>query len=155
MMLPNGTAILGSVAGAAAVITWRVRESRTPVSMKTIVIPPLGMATGFCMFLVPAFLIPWVWGAIAFLVGAIAFAWPLLATTRLIREGDVVTMQRSTAFISVIIALAAVRLLARGYLDSLLTVQQTGALLFVLAFGMILHWRARMLADYRRLIRSR
>ncbi len=154
-MLPNGTAILGSVAGAAAVITWRVRESRTPVSMKTIVIPPLGMATGFCMFLVPAFLIPWVWGAIAFLVGAIAFAWPLLATTRLIREGDVVTMQRSTAFISVIIALAAVRLLARGYLDSLLTVQQTGALLFVLAFGMILHWRARMLADYRRLIRSR
>ena len=155
MVLPTGTAILGSLAGAAAVITWRVREARSPVSMKKIVVPPLGMATGFSMFVVPAFRIPWAWAGLAFLVGAVALAWPLLATTRLVRQGDVVTMQRSTAFISVIIALAAIRLLARGYLDSILSVQQTGALLFVLAFGMILRWRTRMLFDYRKLSRSR
>jgi membrane protein CcdC involved in cytochrome C biogenesis len=144
---------MGSLAGLAAVIFWRVREARGPVSTKKIVIPPLGMATGFSMFIVPAFRIPWAWAGAAFLLGAVALAYPLLVTTRLVREGDTVMMQRSTAFFSVIIVLAAIRLLARGYLDSVLSVQQTGALLFVLAFGMILRWRTRMLLEYRRLTR--
>jgi len=153
MFILNWTAVVASVAGAVAVITWRVQETRTPVSMKKIVIPPLGMATGFSMFIVPAFRLPWAWAGMAFLIGAVGLAYPLLRTTRLVREGDVVTMQRSTAFFSVIILLAAIRLLARGYLDSLLSVEQTGALLFVLAFGMILRWRTRMLFDYRKLTR--
>lgn len=151
---PNTAAIAGSVAGLIAVMIWRVREARGPVSMKKIVIPPLGMATGFSMFIVPAFRIPWAWGIVAFAVGAVGLAYPLLRTTRLVRQGDTVMMQRSTAFFSVIIALAAIRLLARGYLDSVLSVNQTGALLFVLAFGMILRWRAKMLLDYRKLIRA-
>lgn len=154
MFIPQGAAIAGSIAGAAAVIVWRVRESATPVSFKKIVIPPLGMATGFSMFIVPAFRIPFTWALLAFFVGAIALAWPLLATTRLVREGDTVMMQRSTAFFSVIIALAAIRLLARGYFDKLLTVEQTGGFFFILAFGMIVRWRARMLLDYRKLIRA-
>lgn len=153
MVLPNGTAVLGSLAGLAAVITWRVREARSPVSIKKIVIPPLGMATGFSMFIVPAFRIPWAWAGTAFLIGAFGLAYPLLLTTRLVRQGGIVMMQRSTAFFSVIIALAAMRFLARGYLDSVLSVEQTGALLFVLAFGMILRWRTRMLLDYRKLTR--
>lgn len=153
MVLPNGTAVLGSLAGLVAVITWRVREARSPVSIKKIVIPPLGMATGFSMFIVPAFRIPWAWAGTAFLIGAFGLAYPLLLTTRLVRQGGIVMMQRSTAFFSVIIALAAMRFLARGYLDSVLSVEQTGALLFVLAFGMILRWRTRMLLDYRKLTR--
>jgi membrane protein CcdC involved in cytochrome C biogenesis len=151
--MPGVPAILGSLAGLAAVLVWRVRETRSPVSTKKIVIPPLGMATGFSMFFVPAFRLPWQWAAVAFLVGAIGLAYPLLRTTRLIRQGDTVMMQRSTAFFSVIIVLAAIRLLARGYLDRLLTVEQTGALLFVLAFGMIVRWRAAMLLEYRKLVR--
>lgn len=154
MFLPNGTAIAGSVAALVAVVVWRLQESRTPVSTRKIVIPPLGMATGFSMFIVPAFRIPWAWAGTAFLIGAVALAYPLLATTRLVRRDDTVMMQRSAAFFSVIIALAAIRLLARGYLDSVLTVEQTGGLLFVLAFGMILRWRTKMLLDYRRLIRA-
>ena len=154
MFLPNGTAIIGSLVGLVAVIIWRVRETRSPVSMKKIVIPPLGMATGFSMFIVPGFRIPWAWAGTAFLIGAIGLAYPLLLTTRLVRQGDVVTMQRSTAFFSVIVMLAAIRLLARGYLDTVLSMQQTGALFFVLAFGMILRWRTRMLLEYRKLTRA-
>jgi membrane protein CcdC involved in cytochrome C biogenesis len=154
MVLPSSTAILGSVAGLIAVITWRVRESRSPVSTKKIVLPPLGMATGFSMFFVPSLRLPWTWGVAAFLVGALGLAYPLVKTTRLAREGDVIMMKRSAAFFSVIIALAAIRLLARGYLDHILSVEQSGSLLFVLAFGMILHWRARMYFDYRRLTRA-
>jgi len=154
MVFPSGTAIIGSIVGLLAVITWRVREAQGAVSIKKIVIPPLGMATGFSMFVVPAFRIPWTWAAIAFVTGAVALAYPLLRTSRLVRQGDVVMMQRSNAFFTVILALAAIRLLARGYFDTLLTVQQTGALFFVLAFGMILRWRTRMLLEYRKLTAS-
>lgn len=143
--------ITGSVVGAAAVLMWRVREARSAVSLKKIVMPPLGMATGFCMFIVPAFRIPWTWAAAAFAIGAVALAWPLVATSRLVRQGEVVMMQRSNAFFTVILALAAIRLLARGYFDRLLTVEQTGGLFFILAFGMILRWRAQMLMEYRKL----
>jgi len=154
MFLPGGSAILASIAGLIVILTWRVREARGAVSVKKIVIPPMGMATGFCMFFVPAFRIPWTWAAVAFLVGAIGLAYPLLLTSRLVRQGDVVMMQRSNAFFVVIFALAAIRLLARGYFDTVLTLEQTGALFFVLAFGMILRWRMSMFLEYRRLTAS-
>jgi membrane protein CcdC involved in cytochrome C biogenesis len=44
-----------------------------------------------------------------------------------------------------------VRILARGYLDQVISVEQTAALFFVLAFGMILRWRMSMFFEYRRL----
>jgi membrane protein CcdC involved in cytochrome C biogenesis len=151
MVFPSGASILVSLAGLVAVITWRLREARTAVSLRKIVIPPLGMATGFCMFFVPAFRIPWAWAGLAFLIGAVALAWPLLLTTRLIRQGDAVMMKRSSAFLAVILVLAAIRFFARGYFDALLTARQTAALFFVLAFGMIVCWRAKLLIDFRRL----
>ncbi|MDQ2843702.1 MAG: cytochrome c biogenesis protein CcdC [Acidobacteriota bacterium] len=151
MFHPNKISILGSLVGLAAVMVWRIREGRTAVSIKKIVIPPLGMATGFSMFVVPAFRIPWTWGIGAFLLGAILLAYPLLKTSRLVQQGNDIMMQRSTAFFSVILVLAAVRILARGYFDTLLTVEQSGALFFVLAFGMIVRWRLNMLREYRKL----
>jgi membrane protein CcdC involved in cytochrome C biogenesis len=151
MVFPSGVAVIGSVVGLLAVMTWRVREARGAVSIKKIVIPPLGMATGFSMFVVPAFRIPWMWAGVAFLAGAVGLAYPLLLTSRLVRQGDVVMMQRSNAFFAVMLGLAAIRLMARGYLDTVLSVQQTGALFYLLAFGMILRWRTRMFLEYRKL----
>ena len=142
---------VASVFGAVVIVIWRIREGQSAVTLKKILIPPAGMATGFCMFLVPAFRIPWLWALAAFLIGAILLAWPLLATSRLHREGNSIIMKRSSMFLVVIIVLAAVRILARNYFDRLLTVEQTGALFFVLAFGMILRWRANMLLEYRNL----
>ncbi len=142
---------VASVAGLAGVLVWRVREGRTAVTARKILIPPLGMATGFSMFVVPAFRVPWSWAVIAFLIGAIALAYPLLLTSSLERTGEVVMMKRSGAFFTVVIVLAAIRYLARGYFDSLLTMEQTGALFFVLAFGMILRWRMDMFFKYRAL----
>lgn len=144
--------IAGSMAGAAAVMVWRVREARAAISMRKIVIPPMGMATGFSMFLIPAFRIPWSWAGVALLTGAIALAYPLLRTSRLVRQGGSIMMQRSNAFFAVVLVLAAVRILAHGYFETLLTLQQTAGLFFLLAFGMILRWRARMYIEYRRLV---
>jgi membrane protein CcdC involved in cytochrome C biogenesis len=51
----------------------------------------------------------------------------------------------------VLVVLAAIRIAARSYLDSVITVEQSAALFFVLAFGMILRWRTSMLLEYRQL----
>lgn len=141
--------------GAVGVILWRIREGRSAITLKKILIPPAGMATGFFMFTMPAFHIPWSWALIAFAIGCTLLAWPLLATTRLYRQGEIIMMKRSAAFLIVIVILAAVRFFARGYFDKLLTVPQTGALFFILAFGMIFVWRASMFLSYRRLTAQR
>ena len=151
MQLPPITSILVSLAGLIAVTTWRLREVRTAVSLRKIIIPPLGMATGFSMFFVPAFRIPWAWAGAAFLIGLVALSPPLLLTTRLIRVGSAIMMKRSSAFLAVLFILAAVRFLARGYFDTILTVQQSAGLFFILAFGMIVCWRAKLLIDFRKL----
>lgn len=153
MALSNVLTLVASIFGAVAVMMWRVRETRRPVSTKTIVIPPLGMATGFSMFAVPAFRVPWTWALASFLMGVVALAYPLVKTSRLVRDGDVVMMRRSNAFLAVIIVLAGVRIAARGYLDSVISLQQTAGLFFVLAFGMILRWRTQMFLQYRSLMR--
>ena len=144
------SAVIG-VVGLLGVLAWRVREARTAVTVKKIIIPPLGMATGFSMFIVPAFRVPWSWAGIAFVIGMVALAYPLLVTSRLVRDGDAIMMRRSNAFFIVVIALAAIRFFARDYLDAYMSMQQTAGLFFVLAFGMILRWRMRMLFEYRTL----
>src|SRR6204780_978575 len=102
VVLPFGS-IFVSLAGLVAVTAWRLREARSAVSLRKIIIPPLGMATGFSMFFVPAFRIPWSWAGLAFLIGAVALAWPLLLTTRLELQGQTVRMKRSSAFLVVIL----------------------------------------------------
>jgi membrane protein CcdC involved in cytochrome C biogenesis len=151
MTISPGFSVVAAIAGLTAVLVWRIREGRTAVTVRKILIPPVGMATGFAMFVVPAFRIPLIWAGGAFLVGAVVLAYPLLLTSRLERAGDAILMKRSGAFFAVVIVLAAVRYLARGYFDKVLTIEQTGALFFVLAFGMILRWRVSMFFEYRAL----
>jgi membrane protein CcdC involved in cytochrome C biogenesis len=146
------SSLIVAALGSIAILVWRVRESRRAVSTKTIIIPPLGMATGFSMFLfAPEMRIPWTWGLGAFVAGAVLLAYPLLRTTRLTREGNAIMMQRHNAFIPVILGLAALRLALRSYVGAIISVPQTGALFFVLAFGMIARWRTWMFFEYRRL----
>jgi membrane protein CcdC involved in cytochrome C biogenesis len=146
--------VLGSLAGMAVILAWRVREGRTAVTIRKIVIPPIGMATGFSMFLVPAFRIPLGWAVCAFLIGAAGLAYPLIYTSRLVRDGETIMMRRSNVFFLIVVALAVIRILARGYIDTILNIKQTAALFFVLAFGMILRWRLSMFFEYRQLTRE-
>jgi membrane protein CcdC involved in cytochrome C biogenesis len=150
-----GTSALVSVLGLIGVIVWRIREARTAVTVRKILIPPLGMSTGFSMFLVPAFRVPLLWAAVALLIGAFLLSWPLLITSRLVIRGNEIVMHRSKAFFLVIIALAAIRYFARGYFDSFISIQQTAGLFFILAFGIIIRWRMQMLSQYRALTSAR
>ena len=145
--------VAGAVLGFCGVMAWRIREGRSPVTVRKIVIPPLGMSTGFCMFIVPAFRVPWLWALAAFAVGAIVLAYPLIRTSRLDwhHDGETVMMRRSAAFFIVVVVLAVIRFAAKDYLDRFISLEQTGGLFFILAFGMILRWRLSMLMEYRRL----
>jgi membrane protein CcdC involved in cytochrome C biogenesis len=115
------------------------------------VLPPLAMSTGFAMFLRPEFRVSWLRAVAAFATGALVLAYPLLRTTRLARQGDAVVMRRSRAFLAILLGLVALRLALRDYVGHVLPLSQTAGIFFVLAFGMIVRWRAWMLAEYRRL----
>ncbi len=60
-------------------------------------------------------------------------------------------MQRSRAFLWILLGLVAIRWVLRGWVEQYVTPVQTGAIFFVLAFGMIVRWRAAMLVRYLRL----
>jgi membrane protein CcdC involved in cytochrome C biogenesis len=143
--------VVSSVLGAAAVMAWRVRETTRPVTARSILIPPLGMSTGFGMFAYAPTRIPPSWAGLAFLVGAGLLAYPMIRTSRLVRDGDVILLQRSRAFLVILLVLVAIRFAAREYIGRYLDPLQTGSIFFVLAFGMILRWRVLMYLEYRRL----
>jgi membrane protein CcdC involved in cytochrome C biogenesis len=149
--VPHALLAASPIAGAVAVFTWRLRETDRPLSVPRIVIPPAAMSTGFGMFLLPPFRVPWSWALGAFLLGALVLAWPLVRTSTLSRRGDAVVMRRSPALFVVLGALLVVRLALRAWVGAYLSVPQTGALFFVLAFGMIVRWRWTMLARFRAL----
>jgi membrane protein CcdC involved in cytochrome C biogenesis len=148
------TALLASLVGAAAILIWRIHETTRPVTERTIVLPPLGMSTGFSMFLLPGFRVPWPWAAGAFVAGAVLLGYPLIKSSRLTRDNGRIMMQRSRAFLAILLALVAVRILLRDYVGHILPARQTAALFFILAFGMIVRWRVWMLREYRQLARK-
>lgn len=145
---------LASLVGAGAVLAWRHRETQRPVTARKIIIPPLGMSTGLLMFTYPPTRVPLSWALTAFLVGALLLSYPLLHTSTLKRQGDKVVLERSRAFLWILLGLVAVRLIARSYVEDYLDPLQTGALFFLLAFGMIVRWRASMFLAYRALTRA-
>jgi membrane protein CcdC involved in cytochrome C biogenesis len=143
--------LVATLVGATGVMVWRFQETQRAVTARKIIIPPLGMSTGFFMFVAPQTRIPFTWGLGAFLIGALVFYYPLSRTSKLTRRDDAVYMQRSRAFLWILVGLLAVRLAAHDYVEHLVSPVQTGALFFCLAFGMILRWRVSMYREFRRL----
>lgn len=143
-----------SLVGAFVVLGWRMLETRRPLNLKKIIIPPLGMSTGFCMFFAPWTRVPWEWGLIAFLLGACVFSLPMVLTTHLRREGDAIYGTRSFGFIVAMLVLVVIRIGLRGYIEQYVSFVQTGSLFYLLAFGMVLVWRLNMLRLYLQLTRG-
>ena len=85
--------LLASLVGSIVIIVWRIRETQRPVTAVKILAPPLGMSTGFCMFLAPQTRVPVPWGLAAFLVGALFLSYPLVHTSRLTRSGEHVLLR--------------------------------------------------------------
>jgi membrane protein CcdC involved in cytochrome C biogenesis len=143
-----------SVAGALAVLLWRIRETSRPISVRGILLPPLGMSTGLSMFVVPAFRVPWTWALAAFATGALALAYPLIRSSKLYFVNGALMMQRSRIFLAILLGLAAIRIALRDYVGHVLPPRETASVFFLLAFGMIVRWRLWMYFRYRTIMRE-
>lgn len=142
------------IVGALTVILIRLRAAKHPTSAKKIMIPPLGMVTGFLMFLAPAMRIPVLYGVVAFLVGCL-FAIPLITSSRMKEVDGDIYLKRSPAFIIVLLSLLVIRIALHTYIERYVTIAQTGAVFFILAFGMLLPWRIVMLIRYKQFAAQR
>jgi membrane protein CcdC involved in cytochrome C biogenesis len=149
-LIQVGSVFVSALAGLTLIIL-RIRAGNQPTSLRKIVIPPLGMATGFIMFAFSATHIPWVWGLSAFLTGMLIFAFPLIVTTRLERVESEIYVRRSKAFVFIMLTLFIIRLSLHGVVEKYMSIPQTGAIFYLLAFGMIIPWRLAMISDYMRL----
>jgi len=140
---------VGALLMALLVIFVRLKASNRPVTIKKIIIPPLGMATGFLMFVAPQVRVPWLWALAAFLVGWFIFSYPLIRSTKFeVSEGQVFA-RRSKSFVVILFVLLIVRTVLHQVIDEYVSIPQSGALFFLLAFGMIVRWRVFMLKQYR------
>ncbi|REK71734.1 CcdC family protein [Paenibacillus paeoniae] len=144
-------AIVFSVLAGLSLIVLRLRAGKRPTTLKKIVIPPLGMATGFIMFAVPVTHIPWLWGLSAFGTGMLLFSFPLIVTTSMEKVDSNIFVRRSKAFIAIMLVLFLLRLMLHSVVEQYLSIPQTGAIFYLLAFGMIVPWRLAMVGDYLRL----
>lgn len=133
---------------ALAVIVVRLKASSRPTSFKKIMIPPLGMTTGFLLFVAPQTHIPFLYALFAVIVGCL-FSYPLILSSKMeIRDGDIY-LKRSKGFVIIIFVLLALRVILHNYIQDYVTIAQTGAVFFVLAFAMLLPWRLAMLRQFR------
>lgn len=150
--MPPVSSILIPLIGAIALILWRLKETRRPLSYRSIIIPPLGMSTGSLMFLYEPTRIPLLWGIVAFVSGWLLFSQPLLYTTKLLKQDDDVFLERSRAFLCVIVGLLLVRWGLRSHISHHLSTLQTASIFYLLAFGMLLRWRLNMWSLYHNLL---
>lgn len=139
-----------TVVFALTIILIRTRGSNKPVTVKKILMPPLGMSTGFLMFIAPATHDKWLYVVLALCVGVL-FSWPLILTSQMRVSGDHITLKRSKWFALILLALLALRLVLHQYVSQYVSLVQTGSLFFILAFGMIVPWRVAMFYQFRRL----
>ncbi|GMA51886.1 protein CcdC [Alicyclobacillus contaminans] len=135
---------------ALSVIVIRLKASKSPTSAKKILIPPVGMSTGFLMFVVPETHVPLSYAGLAILAGLLLCA-PLVATSRMFVADGKVYLKRSKGFVVVLLVLVVLRIALHQYIEDYVSIPQTAALFFILAFSMLLPWRILMYLNYRRL----
>jgi membrane protein CcdC involved in cytochrome C biogenesis len=145
------TSTIGMIIMAFFVILLRIRNTKKPISIRKIIMPPIGMSTGFLMFVYPPLRFPLHWGFIDFAIGAILFSIPLIITSKFEQVGNEVFLRRSKAFIVILLTILSIRLLLHSYVEQWVSISQTAALFFVLAFGMLIPWRVAMYFQFVKL----
>ncbi len=148
---PQIATSFGAAFVALTVLFIRMRASRKPTSIAKIIMPPIGMSSGFLMFLYEPARIPLMWALFAFLAGVVLFSYPLIHTSKFHVVDGKVYLKRSKSFVFILFGLLAIRMILHNYVEEFISIPQTGALFFILAFGMLLPWRLAMLAQFMKL----
>lgn len=135
---------------AITMIFVRLKASKKPASVKKIILPPIFMSTGACMFFIPEFRVPWVQVLEALIVGMI-FSIFLIKTSKFEIKEDDIYLIPSRSFVFILFGLLAVRMVIKLIIGSTISLGETSGMFFLLAFGMIASWRLAMLYKYKKL----
>ena len=142
--------VLGGL-GGLAVLAFRWFEGQRPITVKSLLAPPLGMSTGLMMFAWPSTQIPWSWGLLGCLTGALLLALPLIYTSPLEARNGRIYLRRSPVFFLVLLLLIALRLGLRHWLEQYLSWPQAAGLFYLVALGMMWRWRLALFLRFREL----
>ncbi|AXH99141.1 cytochrome c biogenesis protein CcdC [Sporosarcina sp. PTS2304] len=152
--IPSIYLIIGStvifIVMTTFVYTMRAKAANQPIQAKKIILPPLFMSTGMLMFLFDEFQVPWIQVAEASFVGLV-FSTFLIYTTRFEMKEDGIYLQKSKAFLVILLGLLVIRMIGKIVLSNTIDVGELGGMFFILAFSMILPWRVGMLVKYKQL----
>ncbi|HWQ78762.1 MAG TPA: cytochrome c biogenesis protein CcdC, partial [Anaerovoracaceae bacterium] len=130
----------------------RLQNLNKPAEAKKIILPPLFMATGASMFILPMFrpTLPELASSVAMgmLVSVV-----LIKTSKFDVRDNVIYLQRSKLFLVALIGLVALRMIGKIILAESIQIDpaQMSGIFFILAFSMLLPWRISMYLQFKRL----
>jgi membrane protein CcdC involved in cytochrome C biogenesis len=144
-----GSTLIALFMGTMAAIV-RSKAAKRPVSVKTIILPPIFMSTGALMFIFEEFRVAPLQIVEAIGVGML-FSIILIRTTNFeIRENEIF-IKRSKAFVFILFGLLIIRLIGKLLLSNTIDVGELGGMFWILAFGMIVPWRIAMLVKFKKI----
>lgn len=144
-----GSTVLALGMGILALIV-RTKAAKRPVSVKTIILPPIFMSTGALMFIFEEFRVPSLQIIEAVAVGML-FSLILIKTTNFEIRDEAIYMKRSKAFVFILFGLLLIRLVGKLLLSNTIDIGELGGMFWILAFGMIVPWRIAMLQKFNKL----
>lgn len=151
-MLMAATTVGALMMGILAMFV-RMKAAKQPATVKKIILPPVFMSTGALMFLVPMFRVTPAQILEAFSVGML-FSILLIRTSKFEVRDNQIYLQRSKAFIYILVGLLLLRLVMKSVLGHYISFGETSGMFFILAFGMILPWRLAMWYSFNKLEKS-
>ncbi|MBL7573140.1 DUF1453 family protein [Staphylococcus saccharolyticus] len=134
----------------AIVIVIRMKAQKFPVNQKKIILPPIFMATGALMYIVPYFRLTGMEMLESLILGVL-FSTVLIWTSRFEVKGSEIFMRRSKAFPVILISLLIIRTVIKIFISSEVNPGEIAGMFFLLAFCMIVPWRLAMLYKYKKL----
>ncbi|ENQ3077525.1 CcdC family protein [Bacillus sp. WLY-B-L8] len=146
-------AVLSSIVAlcmAVGMMFLRLKSAKKPVTLKKIILPPIFMSTGACMYFLPEFRLTSSEILEAVIVG-LFFSIFLIKTSKFEIRGTDIYLIPSKAFIFILVGLLAVRLGMKEYLSQSIDLGQLSGMFFLLAFAMIVSWRIGMYRSFMRL----
>ncbi|MEQ6070526.1 CcdC protein domain-containing protein [Staphylococcus saccharolyticus] len=132
------------------VIVIRMKAQKFPVNQKKIILPPIFMATGALMYIVPYFRLTGMEMLESLILGVL-FSTVLIWTSRFEVKGSEIFMRRSKAFPVILISLLIIRTVIKIFISSEINPGEIAGMFFLLAFCMIVPWRLAMLYKYKKL----
>ncbi|MGI1658300.1 MAG: cytochrome c biogenesis protein CcdC [Desulfitobacterium sp.] len=155
-MLTKEILMTGSIVVSVMMVVMvnliRAKNMSKPVEAKKLILPPLFMATGTSMFILPMFR-PTLTELICAVMLGMLFSILLIKTSKFEVRDNQIYLQRSKLFLVVLFGLVVIRMIGKMILPDVILIEpaQMSGIFFILALSMIFPWRIAMYLGFRRL----